>query len=99
MNDEQWDTLKTMYLQAMASEFREERKFQALQQDEAASRSGLTRATISDLENARNWSQGTALQYAVGLGIPFSVMVARAERRLTERLPAAGLPTLAAYAV
>lgn len=98
MDDAQWDTLKVMYLEAMASAFREERKFQKLQQDEAAAKTGLTRATISDLENARNWSQGTALQYAVGMGVPFSVMVARAERTLAERLPAAGLPTLAAYA-
>lgn len=99
MEDAQWDAFKLMYLEAIASVFREERKFQKLQQDEAAAKTGLTRATISDLENARNWSQGTALQYAVGMGIPFSVMVARAERTLGERLPAAGLPILPAYAV
>lgn len=99
VTNEEWEQLKELYLESMGAELREERKFQKLGQAEAESKTGVSRATISDLERAKNWSQASAWQYAVGLGVPFSVIVARAERRFEARRAGLSLPTLTAYAV
>jgi DNA-binding XRE family transcriptional regulator len=99
VTNEEWEQLKNLYLESVGAELREERKFQKLGQAEAEEKTGVSRATISDLERARNWSQASAWQYAVGLGVPFSVIVARAERRFEERRAGLCLPALTAYAV
>lgn len=98
MEDQQWEQAEKLFLEAVGAELREERRFQKLNQEQISAQTGLNRSTISDLENARNFSHASAWRVAMALGLPWSLIIARAERRFEERRSAAGLPSLSAYA-
>ena len=44
----------------------------------------MTRNTISDVERSENSSHKTHYQYSVGLGLRWSVVIARAEKKLND---------------
>lgn len=100
LDEKELETYKELYLKTIGIVLREERDHQHLEQQDISERSGLTRATISDLERAKNGRMSSLWQYCVlGLGLPFAVVCARAERRIEERRASLKLPLLPAYMV
>lgn len=85
-----WEALKDEFFEALGATLAAERKYRGLDQSQAMESTGLTRGTISDLERGKNRSHGSAYQYALGMGVQWSVIIARTEALVDSRRQTAG---------